>query len=97
MQETTITLDKDNKIPIVKYIAPYWTVHHMLNKEMAENGPIDLEYNYINQNKRIGKEIDKENKKLPRNTALSTMMKTSNQKRRERMRNSSIWIRRLKK
>jgi len=29
-----------------------------------ENGPIDLEYDYINQNKRLGKEIDKENKKL---------------------------------
>jgi len=29
---------------------------------------------------------------LPRNTALPLMMKTSNQKRRERMRNSSIGI-----
>jgi len=51
MQETTITLDKDNKIPILKYIAPYWTTH-MLNKEMAENGPTDPEYDYINQNKK---------------------------------------------
>jgi len=63
MQETTVTLDKDNKIPILKYIAPYWTAG-MLNKELVENGPIDPEYDYIYQNKIIGKEIGKENRKL---------------------------------
>jgi len=63
MQETMITLDKDNKIPILKYISPYCTAY-IGNKQNAENGPIDLEYNYINQNKRIGKEIDKENRIL---------------------------------
>jgi len=51
MQETTITLDKENKIPILKYIAPYWTAN-MLNKEMAENGPIDPEYFQMMRNSR---------------------------------------------
>jgi len=36
---------------------------HMKN-QLEENGPIDLEYDYINENKRIGKEIDKENRIL---------------------------------
>jgi len=63
MQETMITLNKDNKIPNVEYIAPYCTTY-MCNKYNKENGLIDLEYNYINQNKRIGKEIDKENRIL---------------------------------
>jgi len=36
----------------------------MGNKYNKENGLIDPEWDYINQNKRIGKEIDKENRIL---------------------------------
>jgi len=63
MQETMITLNRNNKIPIAEYIAPYCT-SYMGNKYNEENGLIDPEYDYINQNKRIGKEIDKENRIL---------------------------------
>jgi len=63
MEETTITLNKDNEIPIIEYIAPCCTTY-MGNKYNKENGLIDLEYDYINQNKRKGKEIDKENRIL---------------------------------
>jgi len=63
MQETTITLNEDNEIPIIEYIAPDCTAY-VGNRYNKENGLIDLEYNYINQNKRIGKEIDKENRIL---------------------------------
>jgi len=63
MQETTITLNKDSKIPILKYIAPYWTAY-IANKEMEKYEPIDLECNYINQLKIGAKELDEENRIL---------------------------------